>query len=593
MADGLTSSLQITGIDFPAMNAQFVFGIGGPSRFFIESQPQATPPPRISNITLRQGSTTITWKDCALASPSYDQPPAAAGTVNLTYLDRRWRWVTGGGTISGRFNLRDANGKLDPKFKKTPAQILKLIFAQLRETGVNISAVPNSVFPQFEWDETPSYMALTQLLSELGCRDALTYDNRIKIVRLGVGRNLPDADMMAGGVTVNDLIAPAEVAIVCGHTLYEVDLKLEPVAPELKSGKLKDRWRHANKVSYAPTRSRERPLGDDEPGPQLPGKGWWNPDQPSACIDELFDAGFETDARELADEHVFRTFRICGFGDGTLKSPWAKGKKIELDRIVPLGHLLAKDVGDSTQYLSAYVHGEHFAKMPYDIAAVQTLTTRVTTGFSINPEDLTVRFSSPMFMYNAGGQEVEFPNLYLRTCIHVLDNNYATLRHKKTFKTGAGNANKSGALPLRHDEIVRKIKVVSKPTGAKINRNTTGAEAPPERFKSFGSSFAVDKIEDNVKEVDKQAEYYFRLKKAELFPDESTIRTYNCLKKIEPDGRIQQVVHSLANGVLTTKASTNAEFSLIAPRYEDRVAKDASKLAKAGKAQITGGNSGE
>ena len=107
--------------------------------------------------------------------------------IDCVVRDRRWAWSYG--HITGEYNRPDAEGK--PAQDKTVRQLAALCLDAMGETGYDVSALSNTLYPHVAWDWSKPAEELQKLCEEDGTAVALLLDNTVKVVRLGTGAAWP------------------------------------------------------------------------------------------------------------------------------------------------------------------------------------------------------------------------------------------------------------------------------------------------------------------------------------------------------------------------------------------------------------------
>src|SRR3990167_6709017 len=78
-------------------------------------------------LTIEYGQTRIRIDGCRVRGASIQRETSSGRIVSLQIEDRRWKWRYG--EISGRYNIRFANGQIDTinSDEKTPQQLATLL----------------------------------------------------------------------------------------------------------------------------------------------------------------------------------------------------------------------------------------------------------------------------------------------------------------------------------------------------------------------------------------------------------------------------------------------------------------------------------
>src|SRR5207253_2673133 len=98
------------------------------------------------------------------------------------------------------------------------------------EPDYDASSLPNESRPEVHWSFDNPAECLSQLCESLGCRIVLgLLDNKVRVVRLGVGQALPEqgASFISAGIDPPE--APSSLVLVGGPTKFQGFLELEAV----------------------------------------------------------------------------------------------------------------------------------------------------------------------------------------------------------------------------------------------------------------------------------------------------------------------------------------------------------------------------
>lgn len=280
----------------------------------------------------RYGPVRLVFPDCRVDQIEIIQDDSGREMWELTIMDRRWRWRTAG-EISGSYNTRLPGDKIDPAGLRSAQDLAKMIVKAMKEPRADLSAVPKDVWPAADWHVTNPAEALDNLLDALGLAAALGTDNRLRIVRPGIGRLPPPGDI-SGSFEINPPDAPETITIYCPIE-YQEDLELEAVGRD-RDGKIKP----IDELSYTP---------------MVGGKRSWA----YADIEDMMTVDDPAD-RYHARETVFRWYRV--------KTPYrsALGGRVvkSLREILPLYNRQTERVkdGDEDVYLPPWVYGVFYAE---------------------------------------------------------------------------------------------------------------------------------------------------------------------------------------------------------------------------------------
>lgn len=309
----------------------------------------------------RTGRTQILLQGCRPDRASVRQS-ATSKNWTIPIYDRRWKWKYG--SFSGHWNVKK-NGEIEPRKKKTPRQLADMCLEAMGEKNYDTrdlldlekkQSLPyrNQIFPEVHWDRIPPAQALNELVTPLGYRICLGWDDRVRIRKYGVGALLPTEDLMSGGFEANLPETPDSVTILGGLTMHEAIWDLEAVGLDIDG-----EWRPINHLSYAYADGKEEPIWKrSEPGVF---------DEIKAPLDEIEAEktdGVPVDKDEyqkrkdqysLAVQTVYRCYRLkyptiqtaSGDDPGLRKKYDDLGYKLGL--VVDLGHRSGEKVYDDLQ----------------------------------------------------------------------------------------------------------------------------------------------------------------------------------------------------------------------------------------------------
>jgi hypothetical protein len=480
----------------------------------------------VGDLVFRFGDVRIVLTDCALQQGTLRL--GRSGHVwNLRIVDRRWKWQFG--RISGRFNVRREDGKLDPQFEELPPRALagRLLDA-MNERGYDVSALPEGPRPEIQWEEANPAEELAELCDSLGCRVVLGTDNRVRIRRLAVGRRLPDGGLaMNAGEGIEHTVPPDEILLACGPTIVQSKLRLEAVGEDV-DGRIKP----IEKLSYKP---------DD---------GWssgpWN-----AKTEPTYEQdGKSLSPADLAEKTVFRLYRVKEQATGGLQVSRFDSPEIDSpqqyvlrDRLLPDNNT---DDEREQQARPAYVEGKFYDELA-EAEGNTTAGTPFRRSFSLDAQRQIVAFDRPVFQIDASGG-YRAAEVFLVTSYYVRGGKENALVHRVIHRRiGKGNRN-TGPRVEHHPEIFATVRV------------------------TYRGETSLDRVETNFEQVDRQArDYLDAVERRYTDIDRTTEVQYAGLVDISPDGAVQQVTWRVGDGApATTRASRNSEGSLQTPSYAER-----------------------
>lgn len=506
-----------------------------PSVALLEIAPQESFPSLIGTLAFTFDGVQFQFPDCRVDKNSFSAD--GSGHVwRLAIFDRRWKWRFG--EISGRYNLRDEQNNIQLGTEKAPRKLCELCLEAMKEKGFDVSAVPNDARPEIEWDHENPAEALAQLADSLGCRIVLGTDNKVKVVKVGRGRDLPAGPTLASdSLTIDPPEAPDSVKVIGEPNRYQARWKLRAVGMDT-DGTIKP----INDLSY-------KPAG-----------GWVNADvQYFDVIDgtETTVNGKKINKRKLATEWVWRAYQIHKMADDSLKIPGLDGEPIKsIEQVLPLEDSLIETYdaidAQTSKALNRQVKRQRPARISgvfYDAAGSGENTSagaQYEHEFSIDAERGIVHFGSPMLKIS-DSQPAE-AEIQLECAFSVRDNKTDTWRrYEQEKRLTRGRQNSTGPELHWHNDLIAtyitKYDGDGKPAG----------------------------VTDNQAEVKKKAQPYLDAAVASHQRPASRERAWNGLMNLSPDGAIQQVTWQVGvdSGAMT-RASLNDEFVLAIPTHEER-----------------------
>ncbi|WP_339730087.1 hypothetical protein [uncultured Gimesia sp.] len=195
----------------------------------------------------------------------------SATSINWTIpiYDRRWKWKFG--SFSGHWNIKK-NGVIEKRKEKTPRELADMCLDAMRETNYETKALDQleklkklpyrkQVRPEVHWDRIPPAQALNELVTPLGYRVCLGWDEVVRIEKFGEGAFLPTSDLMSGGFDAQLPESPDSITVLGGITMHEAMWELEAVGLDLDGD-----WRPIDYLSYAPRYKGEVDWRRTQPG---------------------------------------------------------------------------------------------------------------------------------------------------------------------------------------------------------------------------------------------------------------------------------------------------------------------------------------
>ncbi len=457
---------------------------------------------------------------------------SGAGWVMVVKIaDRRWKFETG--EISGVFNLRKEDESIDSDTEKTPQQIAKLCFESMQEVLFDISALPNLSRPEMILEHENPAQVLSGLCDDLGCRVVLGTDNRMRVLRAGVGRSLPTASIMSPAFSTDIPDIPDSIKVVAGKTRFQSRWTLQAVGEET-DGSIKP----VDDLSYKPADG-------------------WEKDYPDLWV-KVLEEGFGENAWTLAKKTVYRWYRIT-----TTTSIETITRKQALPIESALLEVYTDDDGQ-VRAQDAIVRGAYW-KLTSNIEDTDSESS-YTGNFSINTKEGIVQLSEPVSKkpdptLGAGPAE-----LTLEVAYSAQNETTKAWDRFELSTTLVIPARGTGPLILKRDEIVRTHR-----STYDANGNFTGVE----------SDTPIDEMVNVL-----------GAKLDEFQVVQAFTADYPGIRNISPDGAIRQVSWDVGQDVgSTTRAGLNTEFEPSLPKYkrireiekEREAVEDATRLKRLGR----------
>lgn len=529
--------------DFPGieliLRGTFTLSHGiSPSVATIEVVPQAGLPAAGGTLLITFGGTVLAFPGCRINSLS--QRRSSAGTVwTLQIFDRRWRWAFG--ELSGLYNVRLADGRIDPALERTPQQLAALCLSAMGEANFSVAELPNDARPEVDWIAANPAQELAHLCEAFGCRVVLGLDNRVSLRRVGVGAGLPVEDGMTENLGIDPPERPDALKLITGPTRFQSAFVLEAVGQDTQARQ--NAIKLIQDLSY-------NPGGAGNPS------GWehvYPHSMPGVVASE--------EARKLALKTVYKWYRIKEqLGrPGRLDPPGFPGSVVRLDQLLPISdELVQTRPGPNGTQASrdAVVRGSFYETFRNPPSFQNTAGDEVYNGsYTIDGERGIVVFDQPVYRYFSSGAYL--PAVLLLECSYGVKHRESRQVFRHGFERRLpGNVYGTGPQILRREEIVRTVR-------AEYDR------LDPMRAR-------VTRVVDNLPEISLQADHYLNAAQSEYQLSHSADMEYAGIIPINPDGAIQQVSWSVGPHGATTRASRNSEFALYVPGYEERRRREAA-----------------
>lgn len=480
-------------------------------------------------LSFRFGQTRIDFPDCRIntARGSF----SSGRRIQFQILDRRWKWQpqNGGGFITGKYNIRQSNGRIKPGTEKSPQQLAAMLLEAMGETGFDVSRLPGSARPAVDWVYANPSQELARLCDTLGCRVVLHLDNRVRLHRKGVGAPLPEPLALTHSYGIDPPERPDRIVIVGEPTLFQSRLKLAPIGQDTDGS-----YKPVDKLSFKPAR------------------GWQHEDP-------AFFTSLPVDSKslQLAKRDVFRLYEISvEQADGSKRVPGYNGPEIDKrEKLLPLqdGLLSSDGVSDgSRNSRPAEVFGVYFDDVnnPRRLSIPTWKNTKPGTNypgsFTVDAARGYVRFQAPVYRIGTD-QPFDFPELTL-ACAYAVSVHGEHQKHRHTkARSLPGPRLNTGARIVRINDLRRTVV-------AQYN----------------GKGDRVSSLKESTREFDREADYYLDQHAARYANVETNDVTYAGILPLDLDGLRQQVTWKVGGGPATTQISTNTEHNFAVPPYERR-----------------------
>lgn len=506
-----------------------------PSVCSIDIVPQAHLPAEMGTLQILFGSVRMQFRDCLIDSAKVRRS-GAGQIIGLAILDRRWKWKFG--EISGRYNLRLKNGKVDAATEKAPHQLATLLLQAMGESNFSVGELPNVARPEIDWNHANPAHELAALTESLGCRIVLGIDNKVTLRRIGVGALLPDnGAQRSEDFGFDPPNRPDSIKLVGGPTRFQTRFRLEAVGED-SDGTI----RPIDELKYKPA------------------NGWGS----EAGHGTFTNISNQAD-RARAQRSVFRWYRVASTSEssqaGKFQIPGYRNPVEQLWQVLPLEEALVetyKDAQGIEHPCPAIVEGIYW---PQSRDGRNTPAIwRYDGEFSIKGAAGIVEFKVPVtkLIVDSTNSRIHAPaELYL-TIGHGVKNKDTRLTERFTQERKLpGRRLGTGPQIVHRDDIVRTV------IG---NYNGRTPKTP---------------VTDNAPQIQSEANAALDATQAEYKVAQTAEIEYAGIVPIGPDGAIQQVVWSGGLEGATTKAGRNHEFSLVVPSFKERRAAEKQRAAPA------------
>lgn len=554
-----------------------------PSSGLIRTVPHTKFIATVGDFTMTYGGQTITLHDCALDDASLSIDPSGQWWT-IRVLDRRWKWTRegGGGTISGRYNIKLPDGTIRAGTQKTPQELAKLLLTAMGEDTLDINKMPNDARPEVLWDDDLPAEALARLCDELRCRIFLR-DKSVVIEPLDQGQGIgqySNGKAITASFGFDTKVGPDEFEAVGQPILYEVMFELEAVGldefgalrplkalKELKNPELGGRW-------Y------DRAFED------IPVEG-------EAGATYKDKDGNEKQYIDLAEQTYYRYYRIKRLV-GDKPPPIFQGKVDNVNQYLPLLNHLVDETwnleGDRV-HAPAEVHGL-FSYDDDPDQQNQPWTSKYAQSYQIDTDRGLVIFNDPVVAFgwvrptpaSSLAWSIMPAKLFLKCTVAITDKDTGVKDRYRRTKQRNGPKNVTPKRIIKNDDLQRKFKQAYTPTNPfvafPLPYDYTSSEATTLGVEVDAFTYELGKSTDNEKEVNDDADEILKAVEREYLTDEAVTLTLSGLVYASLSGKIAQITWSGGNGrPTTTTISQNRVHEVYAPSPKERRRAERNKAA--------------
>lgn len=360
-------------------------------------------------LTWQSDQGTLQFPDCTLDIANL-RKKWVEGTWrwDVKVYDRRLKWWRY--TLDANYNERLTDGSLKLDTKKSAREIAQLILTKFGETA-NVSGMPNDVYPRCDWKGVNAAAALQWLCEYCSCAIGFSTSNQVQLVAYGEGADLPTLLRVNPQWRFVSGKSPQTLEAVSGPTVYQSQLKLQPVMLKSDDYTLE----HVDDSDFEPS------------------EGWtYEPWTNFGNVDNTY--------RFQAENDFCRRFYVYSQKDDTQNVPGSTTTVATIQQILPLLPYLASQMslGDDSLALgklpkTPYLKGNYWPQS--DIAT--NLQNKEWTGiFWVDGKNGFVKTEYPVFtMESTEQQTVEF-KLWLTAAYHVRGSDGELDRLKETENIG-------------------------------------------------------------------------------------------------------------------------------------------------------------
>lgn len=522
----------------------------------IYATPQPPPYPTTGRLEFSYDGRRVLLRDCLLDSPRFVTESSGKQMMILSIKDRRWKWSKFG-RISGEYNIVEGDGTIRKTSERTPRELFKLCLDAMGETKFDTGDVDDNDRPYVKWDGNPS-VAMQELAEFLGMRVVFNFvTDGVDIRKVGVGKQLPqNEDVISDSLDVNPQEIPDSLVLVGAKSLVDAFVELEEAIGEEPDGTIKP----IDKLSYKP-------------------KGGWD----RAMAPEFAEVAKKY--RNLAKKCIWKWYRPkepiklptslvkIKTKPGAPKKVKIKTTNLKLHQILPLEthqgrtvHIGKEGVPKKFQVkerVPAMVFGEFYGgyqvlgpeAKEYDTPKGKL--AKYEHGFNIDTARGIVMFTQPLFLFHDSTGAV------------------STTYDTATGKLAAAKLYLLTGYGVRHPDTNAwyREELVYTPKGRKLGTQPYYFyREDVRRVVYFKVTSAGMTTVDNIRDVEKQADFYLKQELRNFQLSLPGTREYAGIVPFPPDGAIQQVTISIEeSGRTTTRLSRNREGLFTPVSYEEQL----------------------
>lgn len=553
--------------DFDSCSYTLSQGISVGYASLIVSPTQAEKAHEFGDLVLEDGiNKPIVLKDCKIGDVTAVTLNGGARGVQLHILDGRWKWAFG--SIDGWYNKRDEHNKIELWTARALKDMIQdCVLEMVGDIPLSNLLDPNDEHVPFvDWSSANPSRSLADLVEPFGAipiwrpNAKQRGEPEILIAIKGEGRELPTGSFREWSPGVDVPEKPSDFSVVTAPVVYQVVIPIAEAVGDEPGGETK----LIGDLSYKPTAGWGGTIPPYFQNVSIPGALGAAIGPPGLIRAPLDRPGYEA----LAKNCIYRKYRmVCKAVDGGKLVVPGYGEIEDLNQLVPVQGLIGKEVDktgnpivDPPQVYGIFHRGE-VSFTP------QTSPIRFEGSFTIDAEKHTVVFDQYLYKVNPsaaaitasmlggsltppplGSQEIAPAELVLICSVMIRDEKTHQIYREAITDHTNTDANTKAYISIRED--IRPV--------------FTAEYDPTQRFKK------VDE-DDNIDEVQKQADYYLKQIQKQFETATSEEKEYPGLMPEDLDGAISQITWTVGGGgVCTTRISRNTEHAYWQPNYIKR-----------------------